>query len=148
MKDQFNNFIEEVKEYIRKKFFIFAPIFMLVIYIVSSKLKIITILVDSNLQNNVVNVSGVLSGFLFTAYGIFISLPDNKFISILKNVGYFTVIYKTLLFGIIFLLSSMLMGMFNVLDKVMILSFLLGISEFILSVYYFYKITTLSARSK
>lgn len=145
--DFLNNFIEDLKEKLRKFSFIIAPLLALILFIIFYKFRIINLVVDSNLQNNIVNVSGILSGFLFTAYGVFISLPDNKFISSLKRIGYFSLVYKILLFGIIFLITAMLMGMFKISDFYMILLFLLGISEVILSVYYFYMITTLSSKS-
>lgn len=147
MRKIMNNIIEDFKEKLRKYSFIIAPLITLIIFTIFLKISKVNLVIDSDLQNNIVNVSGILSGFLFTAYGVFISLPDNKFIVSLKSIGYFSIVYKMLLFGIIFLISAMLMAMFKVLDTFMVLIFLLGMSEVILSVYYFYKITTLSSKS-
>lgn len=147
MRDQLtNNFVDLVTFIRRYSYFVFPAISLLIILFINY-FNFVTVEIDSDLRNNIVNVSGVLSGFLFTACGIFISLPDNNFIIYLKKSNYFTIVYKVLLLGIIFLISSMILGIFKLYDKFMIVIFLCGMTEVIISVYYFYKITSLSAKS-
>lgn len=98
-------------------------------------------------SNNVINLSGVLAGFLFTTFGTFMSLPDNKFLDALETTGYFKSIYTVQLLGIIFLLLSMLIGLFNLSIKCMTIFFIFGISEALGSLYYYYRILALSKKS-
>ena len=103
---------------------------------------------DQSYINNIINLSGVLAGFLFTTYGIFMSLPNNRFIHLLKFNGYMGIIYKTLLFGIVFLISSMILGLFTNYYNLITYIFVFGISETITSVYHFYKVLKYSSKSK
>lgn len=147
MRDKLNNILVDFVTLIRRySYFVFPGISLLLIIVVNY-FNLISIKIDSDLRNNIVNVSGVLSGFLFTACGIFISLPDNNFIIYLKKSGYFTIVYKVLLLGIILLISAMILGIFKLNDKSMIVIFICGMTEVMISVYYFYKITSLSAKS-
>lgn len=147
MRDKFNNLMVDFVTCIRKYSYIVFPVISLLFIFVIKYFNIINVNVDSDLRNNIVNVSGVLSGFLFTACGIFISLPDNNFIRYLKKSNHFAIVYKVLLFGIIFLISSMILGIFKLYDKLMIIIFICGMTEVVISVYYFYKITSLSSKS-
>lgn len=147
MKDQLNNSLVDTVTFIRRYSYLVFPTISLLVVCLINKLNFLNIIIDSDLRNNIVNVSGVLSGFLFTTYGIFMSLPDNKFINYLKRSSHFSVVYKVLLFGIIFLISSMIFGIFKIFDNLMILTFIFGMVEVVISVYYFYMITTLSAKS-
>ena len=147
MRDKLNNILVDFVTLIRRySYFVFPGISLLLIIVVNY-FNLISIKIDSDLRNNIVNVSGVLSGFLFTACGIFISLPDNNFIIYLKKSNYFTIVYKVLLLGIILLISAMILGIFKLNDKSMIVIFICGMTEVMISVYYFYKITSLSAKS-
>ena len=82
-----------------------------------------------------------------TTYGIFVALVDNRFITYLKSSGHFTIIYRIIILGIFFLMISMMLALFKFNDKLMVLSFIFGLSEVIMSVYYFYRVTTLSSKS-
>lgn len=148
MKRKLNNFLVDITTFIRKRVYMIAPLIVLIVVLVNTMLlNRINIIIDKDLHNNIANISGVLAGFLFTAYGIFLSLPDNNFITYLKRTNYFKIVLKTLLYGICFMLIAMLLGIFKILDKFMLITFLCGVSEVIVSVYYFYKITTLSSKS-
>lgn len=142
-----NNSLQTLIEYIRKYIFIFTPIIANILWIFLMKIEVIEIPKSTDYVNNVVNLSGILAGFLFTAYGIFMSLPDNKFISALKHTGYMDSIYKVLIFGILFLITSMLIGLYTHNYKILTISFISGISETIISLYYFYKILKYSSLS-
>lgn len=147
MRDKFNNFLVDFITCIRKYSYIVFPLMSLLFIYLVKIFDIVSVTIDSDLRNNIVNVSGVLTGFLFTSCGIFISLPDNNFISYLKKSNHFIIVYRVLLFGIIFLISSMLLGIFKLFDKIMITVFICGMTEVIISVYYFYKITSLTSKS-
>ena len=103
--------------------------------------------IDSDFYNNISNISGILVGYLMTTYGIFVALVDNRFITYLKSSGHFTIIYRIIILGIFFLMISMMLALFKFNDKLMVLSFIFGLSEVIMSVYYFYRVTTLSSKS-
>lgn len=148
MKDKLNNLLVDITTFIRKRIYILAPLITLIILLIDFiffKRFIVTI--DNDLNNNIANISGVLFGFLLTAYGIFLSLPDNNFIRYLKLSKHFEIVLKTLLYGICFFVLSMLLGIFKVLGEIMLIVFLCGISEVVISIYYFYKITNLSSKS-
>lgn len=147
MRDRINNAIVDITTFIRKNSYLFFPLLSLLFVFLIKFFNILSVNIDADLRNNIVNVSGVLSGFLFTTYGIFMSLPDNNFIKYLKASKHFDVIYKVLLFGIIFLISSMIFGIFKIFDKAMIITFVIGMTEVVISVYYFYMITSLSYKS-
>lgn len=109
--------------------------------------KCANIKINDTFIPNLINVSGVLAGFLFTALGILISLPRNKFIKFLIETGYMRIIYNCMIMGVIALLTSMILGLFNVLIKLMIYMFIIGISETVVSAYYLYRVSYLSSKS-
>lgn len=132
----------------RKYIYLVLPAISLMFYILF-KNKILSN-ISNNIEdysNNIINLSGVLAGFLFTTFGTFMSLPDNKFLDALETTGYFKAIYRVQLLGIIFLLSAMLIGLFSLSIKYMTILFIFGISEALGSLYYYYKILTLSKKS-
>ena len=133
-----NNIIYNVKqvfiEIIRKYIYLVSPIIGLGAFIILEKTNFIEASNDLSYMNNIINLSGVLAGFLFTTYGIFMSLPNNRFIYLLKFNGYMGIIYKTLLFGIVFLISSMILGLFTNYYNLITYIFVFGISETITSV--------------
>ncbi|MCI5643440.1 MAG: hypothetical protein MR285_04960 [Peptoniphilus sp.] len=147
-----NNIIYNVKqaflEIIRKYIYLVSPIIGLGAFIILEKANFIESSSDQSYINNIINLSGVLAGFLFTTYGIFMSLPNNRFIHLLKFNGYMGIIYKTLLFGIVFLISSMILGLFTNYYNLITYIFVFGISETITSVYHFYKVLKYSSKSK
>lgn len=140
-----NNFKEDLKMLCIKYAYIVAPIIGLIIYTFFLKNKCPF---DTEFKSNLINVSGVLAGFLFTSLGIIISLPDNKFTNLLKQTRYISIIYNSMIIGIIALLISMLFGMFSVIDKITITAFIIGISETFLSAYYLYRVSYYSGKSK
>lgn len=142
------NLFQLTKELLRRFIYIVLPVVGALIYIIfKDKLISDTILKSKTYLNNVINLSGILAGFLFTTFGTFMSLPDNKFLDLLEGSGYFKSIYRVQALGIIFLFSAMLIGLFEISAKYMTVMFIFGISEAIGSLYYFYKILTLSRRS-
>lgn len=141
------NIIKKLEHYCRKYSFIIAPIFAFIFSSIIYYFGRLSYKIDSDFYNNISNISGILVGYLMTTYGIFVALVDNRFITYLKSSGHFTIIYRIIIFGIFFLMISMLLALFKFNDKIMVLSFIFGLSEVIMSVYYFYRVTTLSSKS-
>lgn len=147
MLNKLHNLIQIIIEYIRKYIYIFLPISSLILYLVLKNILFNRVIDLNNYSNNIISLSGILAGFLFTTFGTFMSLPDNKFLDALESTGYFRAIYRVQLLGVIFLLLAMLIGLFNISIKTMTIFFMFGISEALGSLYYFYKILTLSKKS-
>lgn len=142
------NVFQTSLENFRKYIYILLPAISLIIYIVFRNIIFANIIEDtSDYSNNIINLSGILAGFLFTTFGTFMSLPDNKFLDALQSNGYFKSIYRVQVLGVVFLLIAMVIGLFNLSIKVMTIFFMFGISEALGSLYYFYKILTLSRKS-
>lgn len=142
----FNNIKEYIKLYFIKYAYIYSPIAGLIIYNILKNL--FTIKLSEGFISNLINVSGILAGFLFTSLGMIIALPDNKFTMLLKENGYMKIIYNSMMLGIVSLLISMLIGMFNLSESMAIIFFIVGISETFLSAYYLYRVSYFSGKSK
>lgn len=145
LKDLLNNFVESIKIHFIKYVFIYAPIIGSITYTFIS--KFVNIEISDEFIPNLINVSGVLAGFLFTALGILISLPRNKFIKYLLETGHMKIIYNSMILGVVTLLISMILGLFNILIKVVIYMFIIGISETLVSAYYLYRVSYYSSKS-
>jgi|GEM_PF-2962752 len=105
-------------------------------------------LFDEIFISNVINLSGILAGFLFTSMGIMISLPDNKFTAQLSKSGYLKIVYRTMTVGILSFLIAMIIGMFRVDPNYTSFFFIIGVSETFLSSYYLFRISHFSSISK
>lgn len=143
-----HNFIQDLYERLRRFSYVCAPVIGIVIYFYLRHLSLIRIHDPIVFINNIVNISGVLSGFLFTAGSIFTALPSNRFIIALASSGYLVVINRTITLGIVMFFVSMLFGLFGMSDFIATITFVMGLSEAAISVYYLYKVTTLSSKSK
>ncbi|MBC8590655.1 hypothetical protein [Wansuia hejianensis] len=141
-----HNKYKDIEEFIRKHAYLMFPLLGTAIYFICNKLLELNI--DTEFNSNIINVSAVLAGFLFSSLGIIISLPQNRFIERLKLIGYMEIIYRAMFLGIIFLISTLILGLFNIGYNLKILLFVSGLSETILSSYYLYKVTKLSSKSK
>lgn len=144
--DKIHNKKEDIKIVLIKYAYIFTPLIGLITY--SILMNFIEIKLDENYLSNLINISGILAGFLFTSLGIMISLPDNKFTQLLKQIGYMRIIYNAITVGIIFFLIAMILGLFNISTTVANLFFIVGISETFLSSYYLYRVSYYSGKSK
>lgn len=142
------NKYQDLLEFIRRYIFIVSPLVSFIIFIFFKHNILNSIQNNNEYIGHVINLSGIFAGFLFTAFSILMAIPDNKFMSLLKESGYLAVIFKVLLFGISFLLISMLLGLFVNNKELVTIFFLFGISETIVSVYYFYLILHYSSLSK
>ena len=145
-KNTAHNTIENIKKYFIKYAYVFAAIIGLSIY--SVLFYVVKIELNENFMTNLINISGILAGFLFTSLGIIISLPDNKFTQQLTKTGYMKIIYRAMGMGIMSLLIAMMLGIFNIIEQVAKLFFITGISETFLSAYYLYRVSYYSGESK
>lgn len=136
-----------IEYHCRKYSYLIAPLLSIIILCIIRRLFNITFTIDADFYNNISNISGILVGYLMTIYGIFVALVDNRFIKYLKTSGHLTIIYRIMIFGIFFLIVSMLLALFKLSNTFMIVSFICGLSEVMMSVYYFYRVTTLSSKS-
>lgn len=132
----------------RKYIYLILPTTSLILYVIFKEKILSENLADiENYTNNIISLSGILAGFLFTTFGTFMSLPDNKFLDMLENTGYFKSIYRIQLLGVLFLITAMMVGLFNLSIEYMTIFFILGISEALGSLCYFYRILTFSKKS-
>lgn len=141
--EKIDNFIQDIKIIFIKYAYIIAPLIGLLFYMVVLKNRDL----DNDFNSNIINLSGALSGFLFTSLGIMIALPDNKFTLLLKENGYMNIIYKTMTTGIVLFLLSMIIGLFNLNDLLMAMLFIMGVSETLLSAYYLYRVSYYTNKS-
>lgn len=146
LENKVHNVKEDIKIMFIKYAYILAPILGLVIYFIL--IDVAKIELSENFMENLINISGILAGFLFTSMGIMITLPDNKFTQLLKRTGYMKIIYKAMTVGIMSFLIAMMLGLFNINEIVSKLLFMIGISETFLSAYYLYRVSYYSGKSK
>lgn len=140
------NIYRDIEEFIRRYAYLTFPLLLIIAYVICK--KIFNINIDEEFNSNVINVSGTLSGFLFTSLGIMLSLPENKFTQVLKESGYIEIIHKAMFLGIVFLIITLVLGLFKILSRLKTIFFIIGLSETLLSSYYLYRVTKLSSKSK
>lgn len=132
---------------IKTQTFIIVPLIILLIAAIINYLFNITLVINGEFRSNVVTVTGVLAGFLFTAMGILSAMPNNRFIEYIRKYKLLQRINRTILTGIISGISSLLLAIFGVFDCLMLTLFLVCITDTCLSVWYVYKVLDYSNRS-
>lgn len=84
---------------------------------------------ESN-RSSIANISGVLAGFLFTGYAIFLSLPsDNNFFSLLMKHGYSRLFYRQITIAIILNAFTMLISLLNCRTSIPLVVFFAGLGN-------------------
>lgn len=107
-----NNVYQDILQCIIKYNYIIFPIAAVVIYILVYYFT--NFKINKDLRQNICNISGVLTGFLFTAHSIILALPgDKKFIALLKEYGYFRIMFINIFLGEIALLISLILSLFS-----------------------------------
>lgn len=101
-----------------------------------------------NIYEIILSLSGTFAGFLFTVSSILITLPKNLFVVALQESGYIMVIHKTVLFGVLLFISTIIFGFSWNHVRLVIACFGGGIAELVVSVYFLYQVTALSGKSK
>lgn len=94
-----------------------------------------------------INISGILSGFLFTTLGILIALPQNRFTEFIRKYYIIKTVYLSIFSGIITFFLSIIIGFACNNRAVLYLTFY-GISCTILSSFYLFVIGYFSSKSK
>lgn len=133
--------------YIRRYKYIIVPgIFLFVCAIFKYKFSMHINIGDRNIDM-IVNLSGILAGFLFTTMGILISLPKNRFTDAIKGTRTLKSTYITIFSAVVFLFISMILGIIKPCGYI-IVPFLIGLTNTLLSASDLFMIGYLSSKSK
>lgn len=131
--------------YVRRYKYIIIPIIFIFIYaIIKNKINI-----DMNLQNlNVVSkISNILIIFLFVEIGILLNLPKNKFTIAIKGTKTLKSTYITIFCSILFLFISTL-GKLLIPYNFIVILFIIGSTNALLSIFDFFMIFYFTKKSK
>lgn len=113
---------------IKKSSYVWFPIIAGIIGFFMLKYNIVAAS-DSN-RSSIANISGVLAGFLFTGYAIFLSLPsDNNFFSLLKKHGYSRLFYRQITIAIILNAITMVISLLNCRTSIPLVVFFAGLGN-------------------
>ena len=92
--------------------------------------------------STIVGISGSLIGFLFTAMTIFFSLnKDSSYMKNFKRYNHHIIFSRLVTFGIITLCLNIVCWLFKANTHLIILLFIVGLEESIMSSYYIYKVS-------
>lgn len=115
---------------------IVISILILVLNLFNINIKLI-----DNFSETIVQISGGLIGFLLTAITIFLSLPkDTKVMQRVKKYKHHIIFSKCIFYGLCFFILSIFFWIFNVRDIFILIFFILGLEETVLSARYIYKL--------
>ena len=131
------NFIEWLKSIFRK-YIVLVPIIILLV-----ALKILLkINISNDMIQNVVSISGTLAGFLFTAFSIILSFPEDKpFMRGLKDYGYIKRLFLCIFLGLIAFICTIIISIFNILSTIILPLFVLGILYTLIAAIYLFTIS-------
>lgn len=131
--------------YIRRYKYIIIPIIFIFIYaIIKNKINI-----DMNLQNlNAISkISSMLIIFLFVEIGMLLNLPKNKFTIAIKGTKTLKSTYITIFCSILFLFISTL-GKLLIPYNFIVILFIIGLTNTLLSMFDFFMIFYFTRKSK
>ena len=131
--------------YIRRYKYIIIPIIFIFIYaIIKNKINI-----DMNLQNlNAISkISSMLIIFLFVEIGMLLNLPKNKFTIAIKGTKTLKSTYITMFCSILFLFISTL-GKLLIPYNFIVILFIIGLTNTLLSMFDFFMIFYFTRKSK
>ena len=131
--------------YIRRYKYIIIPIIFIFIYaIIKNKINI-----DMNLQNlNAISkISSMLIIFLFVEIGMQLNLPKNKFTIAIKGTKTLKSTYITIFCSILFLFISTL-GKLLIPYNFIVILFIIGLTNTLLSMFDFFMIFYFTRKSK
>lgn len=143
--DKLNNLLVDISNLFRAYGYIIFPTITSIICFILLKFDVV-IYPDICMVDNMVNISGIFSGFLFTTIGILLALPDTKFKEILIKHGYLYAIYKMMFLAMILLMIAMLVGIFQLAIDIFMVVFIAGLTEMVNAMYFFYQIASLFAK--
>ena len=131
--------------YIRRyKYIIIPTIFIFIYAIIKNKINI-----DMNLQNlNAISkISSMLIIFLFVEIGVLLNLPKNKFTIAIKGTKTLKSTYITIFCSILFLFISTL-GKLLIPYNFIVILFIIGSTNALLSIFDFFMIFYFTKKSK
>ena len=131
--------------YIRRyKYIIIQIIFIFIYAIIKNKINI-----DMNLQNlNAISkISSMLIIFLFVEIGMLLNLPKNKFTIAIKGTKTLKSTYITIFCSILFLFISTL-GKLLIPYNFIVILFIIGLTNTLLSMFDFFMIFYFTRKSK
>lgn len=121
------NLFQSIIQFQRKLNYIVYPVIIAILYNVMYFKGKITI--DKDLISNIINISGVLIGFLFASHSILLALPsDKKFITLAKEYGYFKRMFICIFGGESFLMLALITGLFKFSNYICLMLFLVGLT--------------------
>ncbi|SDZ18690.1 hypothetical protein SAMN05192546_11141 [Tindallia californiensis] len=140
-----DNIIVDIDNFGRRHVLVLIPVTCLIIVVLlSGRFEL-----SSHNISNIVNVSGVLAGFLFSVHSIMLSFPDEKnFVQHLKKSGYIKIIFRCIFTGEMFLFATLLIGIFIPNKNLLLFTFLSGLICAIVSAIYLYRISIMVSNSK
>lgn len=129
-------------KFIKKYCYISIPAITVIIICIIHFLKILNfsdILIDD--LSNIIQISGTLIGFLLTAMTIFLSLPkETELMKRIKNSKHHIIFSRCVSLGLIILTIAILLWLIKIPYIYIILFFLIGLEETLMSAYYIYKL--------
>lgn len=134
--------VKYMKVFIKKYCYISIPMITVLIVAFLYIGKIVdfsSILIDDS--SNIIQISGTLIGFLLTAMTIFLSLPkDTVLMQRIKKYNHHKIFSRCVSMGLIILTIDILVWLLKIPYVYVILLFILGLEETLMSAYYIYKL--------
>ncbi len=125
--------------FIKKYCYITIPAFTIILLIIVNVKK--TLINNDFDCSTVIQTSGTLIGFLFTAITILISLPkDTEYMKRIKKIGHNKIMGKCVYLGIIILTIDIIIWLLSVPKWMVVLGFIMGLEETLIAAYYTYRL--------
>lgn len=122
----------------KKYCYISCPVIVTIFFIFINK-KIYSISVSEDRLNAIIGLLGTLVGFLLMAITVFLSLPkENIVIKRVKKYKHHKIFTKCILLGIFFSCLTILFWVMNFSVNLILITFLISISETMIAAYYIY----------
>lgn len=119
---------------------IITSIILVLLYIIKKILNF-ELSFTNNMSESLIQISGSLIGFLLTAITVFLSLPkDTKIMQRVKKYNHHKIFGKCIFFGIFILSISIFLWIFSAPEWTILVSFIFGLEEVIMSAYYVYSL--------
>ena len=152
----FGNNVKIVKrkqfiKFIKKNCYISIPVItiltIVMLYYINVKYELNFSLDYADDISTLIGISGTLIGFLFTAITIFLSLnKDSKFMERVFRYGHHKIFSNCIWYGIILLSINIMLWLFKAHETFIIITFILGLEETIMAVYYTYILSFKSSK--
>lgn len=128
--------------FLKKYCYITIPIISIICLEILNYFNILIINLKANFSETIISISGTLIGFLFTAMTIFFSLnKDSEYMQYLKMFNHHLIFSKLVIIGIAALVINIIIWLFDFNMKLLIITFIIGLEETVMSAYYIYIIS-------